>query len=121
MLAACYFILLTKITGDEFFTNGKGRETLGSTRASQYSDWFDPGRRFLYVKRNASGTTREVGGPIEGSMERLLPPQGDGQTRSRCAVLCTMTALSPTQTWNRVSDRVRGGHALMDKLRLSFL
>jgi hypothetical protein len=111
MLATCYFTLLTKITGDEFFTNGKGRETLGSTRASRYSDWYDPGRRFLYVKRNAFGTTHEVGDPIEGSMERLLPPQGDGQTRSRCAVLCTTTALSPTQTWNRVSDRVRGGHA----------
>ena len=61
MLAACYFTLLTKITGDEFFTNGKGRETLGSTRASRYSDWYDPGQRFLYVKRNAFGTTREVG------------------------------------------------------------
>jgi hypothetical protein len=38
MFGSLPLTLLPSFTGDEFFTSGKGREALDSTRASQISD-----------------------------------------------------------------------------------
>jgi hypothetical protein len=79
--------LLPMITGDEFFTNGKGRETLGPARASRqcHSDMV------TLVDRRRIGwlvghLRQEERVRSLRSVERLVQPKGDGHTRSCCAV-----------------------------------